>query len=141
MFTEDISDEYRGMFTGLLDDDILMDSATAVSTSGACNIIHIADFRPGVYGELVITAWTLKWNVTIVDLLRKGIRWLVVATTALMLQGSFDPCPETTLTRGSDLPADEKNRAERRGLSHIDNVVFLFTSAFPDYQRCLRSFL
>ena len=81
------------MFTGLLDDDILMDSATAVSTSGACNIIHIADFRPGVYGELVITAWTLKWNVTIVDLLRKGIRWLVVATTALMLQGSFDPCP------------------------------------------------
>jgi hypothetical protein len=63
VFTEEISDEYRGMFTGLLDDVILMDSATTVSTSGAGNIVHIADFCSGVYGEIVITAWALKWNI------------------------------------------------------------------------------
>ena len=63
MFIEEISDEYRGMFTGLLDDVILMDSAPAVSASGAGNIVHIVDFCSGVYGEIVITARAFKWNV------------------------------------------------------------------------------
>ena len=63
MFTEEISDEYRGMFTGLLDKVILVDSTPAVSTSGVVNIVHITDFCSGVYGEIVITARAFKLNV------------------------------------------------------------------------------
>ncbi|KFD24820.1 hypothetical protein GYRE_00794 [Yokenella regensburgei ATCC 49455] len=63
MFIKEITDEYRGMFTCLLDKVIFIDSVPAVSTSGAGNIVHIADFCSGVYGEIVITAWAFKWNV------------------------------------------------------------------------------
>lgn len=51
------------MFTGLLDKVIFIDSTPAVSTCGAGNIGHIADFCPTVYGEIVVAAWAFKWNI------------------------------------------------------------------------------
>ena len=63
MFTEEISDEYCGMFAGLLDKVIFVDSASAVSASAASSIVHLADFCSDVYGEIMIAAWALKKNV------------------------------------------------------------------------------
>lgn len=60
---EQIINKYRSMLTGLPDKVILVDSKSAVSTSGAVNIVHIADFCFGVHGEKVITARAFKWNV------------------------------------------------------------------------------
>ncbi len=52
------------MFTGLLDKVILVNSATTVNARGAGGVIHIADFCPAVYGEIVVADWALKRNVT-----------------------------------------------------------------------------
>ena len=64
MFSEKISDEHRSMFTGFLDKVILVNSATTVNASGTGGVVNIADFRPAVYGELVVAARAFKGNVT-----------------------------------------------------------------------------
>ena len=104
------------MFTGLPDKFIFIDSVPAVSTSGAGNIVHIADFRPTVYGEILVAVRALKRNVTHCDdLVIEGFSCQTVATTASVLQGSFASCPEATLTRESGLLADEKTGLNEGG--------------------------
>ena len=61
---EKISDEYRGMLTGLLDKVIFIDSSRAAGAGGTCGVVYIADFCPTMYGEVVVAAWTLKRNIT-----------------------------------------------------------------------------
>ncbi|MNG54597.1 hypothetical protein D3C79_126450 [compost metagenome] len=101
------------MFTGLPNKFIFIDSVPAVSTSGAGNI---ADFRPTVYGEILVAVRALKRNVTHCDdLVIEGFSCQTVATTASVLQGSFASCPEATLTRESGLLADEKTGLNEGG--------------------------
>jgi hypothetical protein len=62
VLSENISDECRGMLAGWLDKVILVNSATTVSASGSGGFVHIADFCPAVYGEIVVAARALKQN-------------------------------------------------------------------------------
>ncbi|EKS6645441.1 hypothetical protein QCD58_004309 [Enterobacter hormaechei] len=52
------------MVTGLLDNILFIDDSAAIDADDPGGIASIADFCPAVYGEIVVAAWALKWNVT-----------------------------------------------------------------------------
>lgn len=64
VISEKSSDKNRSMVTGLLNDILFVDNSAAMDTSDSASIINIADFRPTVYGEIVVADWALKRNVT-----------------------------------------------------------------------------
>lgn len=63
-FLKNTADESGGILACLPDKVILADGVPATGAGGTRRIVHITDFCPAVYDEVMTAGRTLKGNIT-----------------------------------------------------------------------------
>lgn len=61
---KDIPDDISSMISGLLDNIILKNSPTTVSTSGTLNVIYTLDFEESFYNQVMAASGAFKSGIT-----------------------------------------------------------------------------